>query len=62
VSRLLHALRLCGCPTGDSWHVDGRCVPLKTAAFEREQRAVSELRASRRTVLAVARRGHVRGE
>jgi hypothetical protein len=62
ITRLFHALGLCGCATGSTWLVDGRHVPIVTSQFERERRAVAEMRASRRLVRDLAFRGHVRAE
>jgi hypothetical protein len=56
MARILHRLGLCGCSTGDSWHVDGRCVPIRTTQRERELRAVRELRQFRKAMRLIAAR------
>jgi hypothetical protein len=56
IDRLLHRLGLCRCSTGDSWHVDGRCVPIVTAQREREQRAVEEHHRIRKAMRLIAAR------
>jgi hypothetical protein len=53
--RLLH--RLCpSCRRGDTWPVGRWHVPLVTTQYLREQRALEEHRAQRRTVREVARK------
>jgi hypothetical protein len=66
IPRLLHALNLCGCAAGNTWHVDGVCVPLVTAQYERERKALAAHRAElaqrrldRRAVVLAAARGMV---